>query len=144
MNKALEVDPTHAVTHEFLGWTYEAMGKYEDAVKCYLRAVELSGRFKDAEADLASCYALMGKRDEARKILENMLEYSKGNFVSPVDIALIFAGLGEKDQVFAWLEKAFRERDVVLLENLKPDHRFDPVRSDSRYAELLRKIGLEK
>jgi serine/threonine protein kinase/tetratricopeptide (TPR) repeat protein len=143
LNKALEVDPNHSLTHELLGWVYEAMGKYEDAVKCYLRAIELSGGSKDAEADMASCYALMGKREEARKILNNLIEYSKGNFVSSVDMAFVFAVLGEKEQVFAWLEKAFRERDPYLLD-LKTYHRFDPVRSDPRYAALLRKIGLEK
>ena len=143
LNKALEVDPNHMVTHEFLGWVYEAMGKYDDAVKCYLRAIELGGGSKDPEADLASCYALMGRRDEARKILDDLIEFSKGNFVSSVDMAFVFAALGEKDQVFAWLEKALGERDPYLLD-LKNYFRFDPLRSDPRYAVLLRKIGLEK
>ena len=109
----------------------------------YLRAIELSEGSKDAEADLASCYALMGKREEARKILNNLIEYSKENFVSSVGIALVFAALGEKDQVFSWLEKAFRERDPYLID-LNNYHRFDPVRSDPRFTDLLRRIGLEK
>jgi hypothetical protein len=58
-------------------------------------------------------------------------------------MAFVFAALGEKDQVFAWLEKAFRERDPYLLD-LKNYHRFDPLRSDPRFNDLLRKIGLEK
>ena len=53
----------------------------------------------------------MGKQEEARKILNNIIEYSKGNYVPSVAIAKVFAALGEKDQTFAWLEKAFRERD---------------------------------
>jgi serine/threonine protein kinase/tetratricopeptide (TPR) repeat protein len=143
LNKALEVDPNHSITHEYMGWTYEAMGKYEDAVKSYLRYIELSGGSKDGDADMASCYALMGKREEARKILNNLIEYSKGNFVSSVDMAFVFAVLGEKDQAFAWLEKAFRERDPYLLD-IRTFPRFDPVRSDPRFTDLMRRIGLEK
>jgi len=143
LNKALEVDPNHSAAHEFLGWTYEAMGKYEEASKSYLRYIELlSGGVKDGEADLASCYALMGRREEARKMLNHIIEYSKGNYVSPVVIAWVFAALGEKGQTFAWLEKASRERDPGLT--FLNHHRFDPVRSDLRFTALLRKIGLEK
>jgi len=70
--------------------------------------------------------------------------YSKGNYVPSVPIASVFSALGEKEQTFAWLEKALRERDPYLLMFLITLHRFDPVRSDPRYAALLRKIGLEK
>ena len=93
---------------------------------------------------MAGCYALMGRREEARKMLENMIAYSKENYVLPVFIACVFVALGEKDQTFAWLEKAFRERDPWLLMYLKSGHTFDAIRSDPRYAALLRRIGLEK
>jgi len=144
LNKALEVDPNDSTTHTYLGWTYEAMGKYEEAIKSYLRAIELSGGSKDRDAGIAGCFALMGKQEEARKILNNIIEYSKGNYIRSANIASAFAALGEKGQTFAWLDKAFRERDPGLVYNLKNRHRFDPVRSDPRYVALLRKIGLEK
>jgi tetratricopeptide (TPR) repeat protein len=119
------------------------MGKYEDAVKFYLRAIELHGGSKDPEAYLACCYTLMGKREEAREILDDLIEYSKGNFVSGVDLALICAALGEKEQAFDWLEKAFRERDPYLL-NMNNYHRLDSLRSDPRFSDLLRRIGLDQ
>jgi eukaryotic-like serine/threonine-protein kinase len=144
LNKALEVDPNHFAAYVFLGWAYEAMGKYDEAVRCYLRFIELSGQSKMGENGMAGCYALMGKREEARKILNNIIEYSKKNYFPSVAIAWVFSALGEKEHVFAWLEKAFRERDPFLLMYLKTGHPFDPVRSDPRYAKLLRKIGLEK
>ena len=144
LNKALEVDPNHSMTHIYLGWAYEAMGKYEEAIRCYLRSNELGGGLKYGDIGMACCYALMGKREEARKILNNIIEYSKGNYVSSVAISGVFAALGEKNQVFAWLEKAFRERDPFLLSYVKNLHRFDPVRSDPRFTDLMRRIGLEK
>jgi TolB-like protein/Tfp pilus assembly protein PilF len=144
LNKALEVDPNHFMTHLYLGWVYEAMGKYEEAIRCYLRGIELSGRSKDRDPYIAGCYALMGKQEEARKIVNNIIEYSKVNYVPSVAVASVFSALGEKEQVFVWLERAFRERDPYLLMFLKTLHRYDAVRSDPRYAALLRKIGLEK
>jgi serine/threonine protein kinase/tetratricopeptide (TPR) repeat protein len=144
LDKAIEVDPNRSTPYGYLGWVYEAMGEYEEAVKSYLRSIELSKISKDRSINLAGCYALMGKREEARKILNNAIEDSKGNYYSPEGISEVFAVLGEKDQTFAWLEKAFRERDPGLISNLKNGHRFDPIRSDPRYAVLLRKVGLEK
>jgi serine/threonine protein kinase/Tfp pilus assembly protein PilF len=144
LNKALEVDPNHYEIHRLLGYVYEAMGKYEEAIKSYLRAIELPRESKDRDARIASCYALMGKREEARKILNNIIEYSKGNSVESVKVASVFSVLGEKDQAFAWLEKAFRERDSDLTDYFRYLHSFDPVRSDPRFTDLLRRIGLEK
>jgi tetratricopeptide (TPR) repeat protein len=144
LNRALEVDPNHTVSYLYLGKTYEALGKYEEAVRCYLRANELMGIPEGEGPYIAGCYALMGKREEARRILNDVIEYSKGKYFPSVIIAAVFSTLGEKEQVFAWLEKAFRERDANLLWYLKTGPTFDPVRSDPRYAELLQKIGLEK
>jgi serine/threonine protein kinase/tetratricopeptide (TPR) repeat protein len=144
LNTALEVDPNHSMTHVYLGWTYEAQGKYKEAIRCYLRSIELSGGLKYGDIGLACCCALMGKREEARKILNNIIEYSKENYASSVAISWVFAALGEKDQVFAWLEKAFRDRDPFLLSYVKNLNRFDPMRSDPRFISLLRRIGLEK
>ena len=143
LKKALEVDPNPAMTHFILGWVHEEKGYYEDAVQCYIRAIELCGGSKDYEAGLASCYARMGKREEAKKMLDKLVAYSQSNFVSPVDIASVFLGLGEKDQALAWLETAFWERDPFLLEIGLIDFRFDPIRSDPRFTSLLKRIGLK-
>jgi hypothetical protein len=86
----------------------------------------------------------MGKREEARKILDNAIVYATKNYVPSSDIATVFSTLGEKDLTFAWLEKAFRERDPNLIEPTRYHHRFDSVHSDPRFTDLLRRIGLEE
>jgi hypothetical protein len=82
-----------------------------------------------------------GKRDEAQRMVHELKEMSKQRYIPPQNIALIHVGLGEKDQVFEWLEKAYEERDVHLT-YLKVDPQWDDLRTDPRFADLLRRIGL--
>src|SRR2546425_983990 len=92
-------------------------------------------------AALGHAYALAGKRAEAQRVLDDLLALSKQRFVSPYDISLVHLGLGEKDKAFEWLQKAVAER-VGLLVYLKVDPLFDPLRSDPRFQDLLRRMGL--
>jgi TolB-like protein/Tfp pilus assembly protein PilF/predicted Ser/Thr protein kinase len=144
LKRALEVDPHHIATYAWLGWVYEVQGKYDQALESYRQGREKGGGFPGWDPYTAGCLALMGKSGEAREGLEKTIEYSKENYIASTLIASVYSVLGEKDQAFAWLERAARERDPFLLMFLKPVHRFDSLRSDPRYAELLRKIGLEK
>jgi hypothetical protein len=84
---------------------------------------------------------LSGKRAEAQTNLNELQEISKQRYVSPAAIAMIYAALGDKDQAFAWLEKANKAHDA-LLARLKVDPRFDSLRSDPRFAELMRRVAL--
>lgn len=84
---------------------------------------------------------MAGKRAEARKVLEDLGEISKRKYVSSYFMAGILAALGELDQAFGWLEKAFAERDPSLT-LIRVDPVFDPIRSDPRFANLLRRVGL--
>ena len=92
-------------------------------------------------AALARAYALAGKREEAKKRLAELLELSKQRYVSPGSIGLIYAALGDKDQAFTWLDKAVEAYDLVTA-RLKVDSRFDPLRSDPRFPDLVRRVGL--
>ena len=82
-----------------------------------------------------------GRKAEARKILAELQSLSEHSYVPATDMALIYAGLGDKDKAFAWLDKAYEEHSFSLS-NLKVEPRFDPLRSDPRFADLLRHIGL--
>ena len=84
---------------------------------------------------------MTGNRNEAQKALTELQEQSKQRYVSPATIALIYAALGDKDQAFAWLDKSVEEHDLTTS-HCKVDQRFDSLRSDPRFAELVRRVGL--
>ena len=138
--KALEMDPNLGFAHWLRGLTYMYKGSYEPAILALQKSIPLSGDSPDEAASLAHAYALSGKRTEARKILEELKQQAKHKYVSPGTIADLYFLLGDKDQAFALLEKAYEERDnmVVLL---KVEPMFDPLRSDPRFANLLRRVG---
>ncbi len=90
---------------------------------------------------MGRAYALAGQRDKAQKALDELREMSKQRYVSPYLIAVVYAGLGDKDQAFAWLEKAYQDRSFFLIWlNVEP--RFDSLRDDSRFADVVRRVGL--
>jgi hypothetical protein len=89
-------------------------------------------------------YAIAGRKAEAQKVLDQLNQLSKRKNVSAVFNVLIYVGLGEKDKAFEWLEKAYANRTLGgPLVSIKVDPIFDPLRSDPRYADLLRRMNLQ-
>jgi TolB-like protein/DNA-binding winged helix-turn-helix (wHTH) protein/Tfp pilus assembly protein PilF len=129
--KTLELDPGFFQALVNLGEVYEAKAMYADAIAVYGKAGALGS--------LGHAYAASGRKAEARKILRDLDVQSRNHYVSPYDRSLIYAGLGENDQAIAWLEKA--DEQSVPLHHMNVDHRFDVLRSDKRYQQLLRRIG---
>ena len=138
--RALELNPRFARGHVALGMTYALMGKHEEAVAEIKQAISLRDDVRNIAA-LGYAYALAGKRAEARKVIEDLAELSKGRYVSSYFIAGIYAGLRERDQAFAWLEKAYQERQPSLT-LMDVDPLFDPLRSDPRFTALVRRVGV--
>jgi TolB-like protein/DNA-binding winged helix-turn-helix (wHTH) protein/Flp pilus assembly protein TadD len=129
-----------------LGWDYEQKGMYEEAIAEFKKAVELTN--KDSPlfspfylAGLAHAYAVAGRRSDAETVLQGLLERARRSYVSPFDIALIYTALGQKDTAFAWMTKAVAERSTWLVYS-KWEPRLDPLRSEPRFQDLLRRIGL--
>ena len=137
--KLLDVDPSFFPARRYLGLVYEQKGMYKEAIAEFQQAAKLSGSPLMMSL-LGHAYAVSGNRAEAQRILVE-LGQQKQRYVSPYTVATIYAGLGDKDQAFKWLEKAVDERDIWLM-NLKVDPLFKPLRSDDRFAKLLRSIGL--
>ena len=134
--KTTEMDATFPPAHRGLAETYQEKGMYEAAI-AELKKANVSG------AQLAYAYAVAGKSDEARKILDDLQGLAKqpGRYVSPFDFALIYMGLGEKDQAFEWLNKTYEE-NPYRIGFLKVNPRFDNLRSDPRFTDLLRRMKL--
>jgi TolB-like protein/Tfp pilus assembly protein PilF len=143
LKKSIELFPEHLANYNITGQVYAKMGRYGEAISSYEHLYELVGVRGDLSTWLAYIYSLSGKRGEAQKKLSNIIEYSKQNFVPPISIARVYVGLGEKEEAFFWLEKGYSQNDARLI-YLKIDPTFDPLRSDPRYTQLLRKIELEK
>ncbi len=139
---ALEMDPNFGLAHRYLGLAYEQKRMYAEAILEFQNAGTLSGARPLDLASLGHSYAVAGKTTEAREILKRAIERSSQIYFPAHDIALIYVGLGEKDLAFDSLNKAVEERSPWLI-HLKVDPRFDPLRSDRRFNDLVHRLGIE-
>ena len=119
---------------------YEQKGMYEEALAALAKARQLSDS-PTMLALLAHAYVGMGKRIEAQKILDQLKEMSKQTYVDSYFIAEVYTALGEQDRGFQELEKAYQEHSSWMVW-LKVEPKFDPLRADPRFADLLRRVGL--
>jgi TolB-like protein/DNA-binding winged helix-turn-helix (wHTH) protein/Flp pilus assembly protein TadD len=138
--KILNLDPNFFPARRYLGLAYEQKGMYPQAIDEFQKGVKLSGS-PLMLALLGHAYAASGKNTEARQVLADLHEMETRRYVSPYTVASIYTGLGDKDQAFNWLERAYDERDVWLM-NLKVDPVFAKLRSDKRFQDLLTRAGL--
>ena len=140
--KIEELYPTIEYGHLYCGDAEVQKGNLVEAIRELQEAVTLSeGRNARTVAHLAYAYALAGRRNDAQNLLAKLLEMSKQRYIHPVLVARVYAGLGQKQDAFEWLEKAYQVHGRDLLE-LKYDPRFGSLRSDPRFNDLLRRIGL--
>jgi serine/threonine-protein kinase len=140
LNKTLDLDPNFAEARFQMGMAYEQKRMYDDAIREFKKAVEL---FDDEAmmAWVARAYAASGRRADAERVLADLIELSKKKYVSPYPVATVYAALGDKERAFEWLEKVYQERSYsVVWLNIDPI--LDGIRSDARFADLLKRIGL--
>ena len=139
--KTIEMDPNFAFAHVQLAQAYLAKHMNQDAVAELQKAVQLSAGSPTSIANLARAYVAVGKRSEAQKLLSDLKKRSSPSSSYAAEISVIYAALGDADQAMHWLEKGYEERfnPGVLL---RPG--FDPLRSDPRFEDLVRRIGLPR
>jgi Flp pilus assembly protein TadD len=142
LQKTLEIDPVFPATHGYLAVCYAEKKMYTEAIDEAQRLVELRKGNLLTKAELAYVYALSGRRDEAQKILE---EFDKPGteltYVGGLYKALTYAVLGEKDRAFALLEKAYTNK-APGIPRAHIDPGADTLRSDPRFADLMKRAGL--
>lgn len=138
----LAANPHSWLRHYLVAVAYEGLGRPEAAVPEYQKAVELSSGDTDATAGLAHAYVVTGHRDRAQGLLRDLLQQSKTTYVSPYLIGTIYASLGDKGKAFEFVQRAYQERSSDLPYFVMADFRIDSLRSDPRFAELLKKMRL--
>jgi TolB-like protein/Flp pilus assembly protein TadD len=141
LHKILDIDPNFEQGHWGLGLAYEGKGMLEEAATEFQKAIELSGSNAVYVAALGHACAIGANKKAALEIRARLEEQLKTKYVSPYWMATLQAGLGEIDLAFQWLEKAYEERSGGLIW-LAVDPRMDNLRADSRFAALLRRVGL--
>jgi eukaryotic-like serine/threonine-protein kinase len=139
--KTLELDPNFYIAHVVLGAMLLEKEQKEEALAEFQKALEVSQGSFLALAWMGYAQAMTGNRAEATKTLERLTELSKQRYIPAYYLAFVYAGLGQKDQAFGQLERAYQERSDFLL-FLKGTEAMASLRSDPRFADLLRRIGL--
>jgi TolB-like protein/Tfp pilus assembly protein PilF len=141
--KVLELDPNYIVAYYFRGVAYLQQSTYTEGMREFEKGVAISPDDTLALTGLGYGYAVTGRRPEAQRVLDKLAEFSKQKYVSAVFMAKIYAGLREKEKAFAWLEKAYEDRSIVSVGYIKTNPMFDPLRSDPRFVDLLRRTNLQ-
>jgi TolB-like protein len=145
MKKAEADNPSFGVAHIFLSYPYWGEHKYQQVIQEYQANAQVSGERINADyaAALDSGFRSGGWPTAAHKGIEVLTtQYkAKTNYLAPYTIAELYGDIGDKDHAFEWLNIAYQDRSILLI-GLPTDFTFDSLRTDPRYAELVRKIGL--
>ena len=139
--RMIELDPNFPVAHETLGIAYLKQRRDEEAIAEFQKAAGLSNKSSYFLRGLGYCYAVTGRSAEALQIVKELEERYARHEAIGWYVASVYDGLGDKDQAFAWLEKDFRQHSA-LLTTITWFFTVVDLRSDPRYADLVRRMGL--
>jgi Flp pilus assembly protein TadD len=126
--------------HDTLGAAYLQKTMYKEATAEFEKAVAISPRTPEALVWLGCAYAVAGRRADAQRVLNQLNDLSKQKYVPAWSKAGIYMCLGEKDKAFEWLEKSYKEGSLL---GIKVSPAWDPLCSDPRFADLLRRMNLQ-
>ena len=140
LQNTLAQNPNNWFAHMFASSAYIEKGMFGEAVAEARKARELNSANSQPIAQLGYALAKSGKQAEARGLLEELLKRSTERYVSRGNIALIYNGLGERDKTFAWLERGYEQRDPKMV-FLKVEPKWNNLRADPRFQDLLRRVG---
>jgi tetratricopeptide (TPR) repeat protein len=141
LRQTLAVSPKFPVAHLWLGRAYQQKKMYTEAIDEFKKTDEALPGWVVTLAGTGNAYGEWGHQAEAKQVLIRLDQISRGKYVTPYGVALVYAGLDDKDQAFAWLNKAYEGRNHWLVW-LNRDPRWDRLRSDPRFADLKKRVGL--
>ena len=142
LRKTFELAPNFWMPHAFISSVYIEKGMYDEAIAEARKASEFSPAQTWSIALEGYASAKSGRQDEARNLLDKLLKLSNERFIPPDHIAIIYNGLGETDKTFEWLERGFQQHDPKMA-FLKVEPKWNNLRSDSRFIELMRRMNFE-
>jgi len=139
-NKVIEAAPDFVQAHYYLAKAYELKGAYQEAL-AEADKIKPPDAIPFGLTRRGHVYALQGRRREAVEVAHQLQQASKQKHIDPPYIADIYIALGDKDSAFSWLDKAYKDHspDILLL---RTDPTYAPIRSDARFADLVRRLGL--
>jgi adenylate cyclase len=139
----LEMDPNSLWSYRSLGWAYLQESMYKEGIEAFEKLLVLSPGSAPAVSDLGVGHALAGQTAEAHKVVEQLTELGTHKYVPAMCLARIYVALGDTDKGFEWLEKSYEDHSVGGLPFIRVDPLYDPLRSDPRFADLLRRMNLQ-
>ena len=140
LRKTLDLDPNYVPALTVLGEAYVAKSEYPEAVTKFEKVLMISPGNTQALWRIGNTYGLIHRKPEAQKVID---ELSNKRYFPAVTMAIIYTSLGEKDKAFQWLERSYQEHDFGPFIFVKVYPVFDPLRSDPRFADLLRRMNLQ-
>lgn len=141
LQQTLALDPNYLLALNFMISGYIAKQMFPQAEEVARKSVKIAPTNSSANSSLGYSLARAGKLTEARAVVDEMVRASSERYVSASAIALVFDGLGDREKAFAWLERAFQEHDPRLI-FLKADPKWSNLRSDARFQQMIRRVGL--
>jgi TolB-like protein/Tfp pilus assembly protein PilF len=142
LRSVLAVRPDEAGALWFLGFALIGNGQPREAIVVLEKVVSISDRSPAAIGVLVRAYAHAGRRNDALRLLEELKRRQQASYVPPAAFVNAYLGLGDHEHAFVWLERAYQEQSNIL-QFVKVHPFFDPLREDPRFAELVRRVGLD-
>ncbi|HEY7914613.1 MAG TPA: tetratricopeptide repeat protein [Blastocatellia bacterium] len=143
LQTTLEMNRDFPLAHLWLGRAYQQQGKYEAAINEFKLAERGLPQWPVALAAAGNVYGILKNKGEAKKVLNILQDLSSKKYVTSYGIALVYAATGEKEKAFEFLNRAYQERTNWVVW-LKLDPRWNSIRSDTRFADLLLRVGLSQ